>query len=191
LIVQADIKARGRTDGAEVIRLAALPEPPPVRIVAPFGIPTETDLRIDAEVDGDIDQIGQFGPRGVNALHDDHISGWNDLRRCQPAIVGNPIVGLEGGRSPRPQRQQRFGSQPLPIDHGVHHRAVRHSFALRQSEPRQRVPVEVVAFQNRPLGSESERGRQDRLARAAWSINGDDNRPLRPWLAFDCQVQDR
>ena len=101
-------KLAGRTDGAEVIGLAALPKSPPVRIVLPLGVPAGTDLRIDAEVDRNIHQIGQFRTRGVNALQDDHISGRNDLRRCQPAVIGVPVIGLERGRLPGSQGQQRL-----------------------------------------------------------------------------------
>jgi hypothetical protein len=58
LIVHAKVEARRRTDDAEVMSLTALPKALPFRIVLPFGIPAGTDLRIDTEVDGNINQIG-------------------------------------------------------------------------------------------------------------------------------------
>ena len=58
MIVQTDVIARCRADGPEVMGLAALPEALPVRIVLPFGVPAGTNLRIGAEMDGNVNKIG-------------------------------------------------------------------------------------------------------------------------------------
>ena len=62
-----------------------------------LGVPTSTNLRIDAEINRNINEIGQFRPCCIDAFEDDHIGGWNCLRRGQPAVVGIPVVRLERG----------------------------------------------------------------------------------------------
>ena len=78
--------------------LAALPQSHPVRIVVPLEVATGTGLRIDAEIDRNIHQIGELGPRNVNAVEDDHISRWNRLQGASRPSSAIPVVWLEGGR---------------------------------------------------------------------------------------------
>src|SRR6187431_1917201 len=95
--IQLEVETWRRPDSAEVIDLATLPEAHPVGIVFALRIPASTDLRINTQVDGGIDQISELGPCGVNALDDDQVRRRDGLRRSKPPIVGFPIVRLEGG----------------------------------------------------------------------------------------------
>jgi len=95
--IQLQVEAGWRAYVAEVVDLAALPEASPTRVIFTLGIPLRTHVGINAEVDGEINEVNEFLACSVYALYNDQLCRRNGLGRCQPTVVGAPVVRPEGG----------------------------------------------------------------------------------------------